>query len=620
MLRVLVVSVPLAIAPAVAHAGGGFTVITDESGVAALRDSKPDDWWLSGVLFVDLDADGDLDLFLSAHGGGALAGLNDGTGVFTAAPGSYPETEIHLPHDLDEDGLVDLAMTYLDGGGQWWRNASSAGQLDFIATEMTREGNTARNQALIDVDADGDVDWLRGHEDLSVDLGDGLGFFEADAEVVPVGSGGDLGLLPADLDDDGDPDLVWTTGYYSEGPERSRVLRNDGSVDFTDVTAASGVPMDDVTVLGVVDVDQDGDVDLIALYDRTLPHRVLQNDGTGHFTELAGAVSGDASSVEYGSWGLGTGTDLDNDGIVDLVVNGRNYLEVLRGTGGGHFESMNDAWGITGIADASVDGGFSFGDIDDDGDLDLIGWTEIYPERHVALYRNDVAAGNWLRVRAIGLPGRKAAPTAKIAVHDADTGELLHHTQLSLYCKQAQTVNYAHDETERHVGLGAHALVDVSVHFYPSFKLVTVEDVPAGSLVRIGEDGRGDVVPPGGDDGTGSDDTSGADTTAGAGDDDGGETASAGTSRGPDDDAGASADASSDGGEDSGLGADGDGSGCGCTSAPTSKPVAILLSFGCFARRRRASPRLSPAVGVAGARRRPGSGSRRRPARSCPAG
>jgi hypothetical protein len=614
VLRVLV-SIPFVIAPAIAHAGGGFTVITEESGVAALRDSKPADWWLSGLLLVDLDADGDLDLFMSAHGGGALAGTNDGSGVFTAAAGNYPETEIHLPHDLDEDGLVDLAMTYVDGGGQWWRNASTAGQLDFIATEMTREGNTARNQVLVDVDADGDVDWLRGHNDLSIDLGDGLGSFEADAVVVPVGSGGDLGLLPADLDEDGDPDLVWTTGYYSEGPEQSRVLRNDGGLDFTDVTAGSGVPMDDVTILGVVDVDQDGDADLVGLLDRTLPHRVLLNDGTGHFTELAGAVSGDSGATEYGSWGLGTGADLDNDGIVDLVVNGRNYLKVLRGTGGGHFEYINAAWGIEDVAEASVDGGFSFGDIDDDGDLDLIGWTEIYPERHVALYRNDVAVGNWVRVRAIGLPGRKAAPTAKVAVHDADTGELLHHTQLSLFCKQAQTVYYAHDETERHVGLGPHELVDVSVHFYPSFKLVTVEDVPAGSLVRIGEDGRGDVVPPGGDDGTGSDDASddGAMTTAG--DADAGETASAETSDDEDVDAGATADASSDAGEQTGAEADAEDDGCGCTSASGGMPVWLALPLLFVA----APRRLSPGAAAAGAGRRRGSGSRRRPARSCPA-
>jgi len=96
-------------------------------------------WWLSGLHLVDLDADGDLDLFLSAHGRGpALAALNDGAGNFAEAPGNYPSSEIHLAYDRDEDGKVDLTMTYQDGGGRWWHNRSVPGRLDFQPTGITR--------------------------------------------------------------------------------------------------------------------------------------------------------------------------------------------------------------------------------------------------------------------------------------------------------------------------------------------------------------------------------------------------------------------------------------------------------------------------------------------------
>src|SRR5882724_9540617 len=74
--------------------GKGFTDVTKESGVADLvaqQYAKNPKWWLSGLHLVDLDGDGKLDLFLSAHGsGGALAALNDGTGRFTLARGNYP--------------------------------------------------------------------------------------------------------------------------------------------------------------------------------------------------------------------------------------------------------------------------------------------------------------------------------------------------------------------------------------------------------------------------------------------------------------------------------------------------------------------------------------------------
>src|SRR5262249_13124612 len=120
--------------------GKGFTDITKEAGVADLvarQYGKNPKWWLSGLHLVDLDGDGKLDLFLSAHGGGsALAALNDGAGRFALAPGNYPPTEIHLAYDLDEDGKVDLTMTFQDGGGKWWLNRSKPGTLAFEGTKI----------------------------------------------------------------------------------------------------------------------------------------------------------------------------------------------------------------------------------------------------------------------------------------------------------------------------------------------------------------------------------------------------------------------------------------------------------------------------------------------------
>src|SRR5262245_51003403 len=111
-----------------------FTNVSAESGIQALRDSKPLDFWLSGLTFVDLDDDGDLDLFLADHHGAGLAALNDGRGRFSAAAGSYPKSEIHMCLDVDEDGKVDMDLTYADGGAKWWMNRTAAGSssLQFV--------------------------------------------------------------------------------------------------------------------------------------------------------------------------------------------------------------------------------------------------------------------------------------------------------------------------------------------------------------------------------------------------------------------------------------------------------------------------------------------------------
>ena len=290
------------------------------------------------------------------------------------------------------------------------------------------------------------------------------------------------------------------------------------------------------------------------------------NDGRGSFSALPNAVTGVTGSAQYAMWGLATVTDLDNDGIADILIDGRYFFHVLRGTGGGHFAYQNEAWGrITRTAEASVDGGFAFGDIDSDGDLDLMGFSATNPNRQIALYRNDLPAQRWLNIRPVGLSGNKPGVNSKIRIYEAGTDHLLWFEEVLVYSKQAQQNYYAFDALERHYGLGNRATVDVTVTFYPSGTVVRKNGVPTNTTFIIGEDGtNGTVQPPMPDAGSGQGGSSQGGTSQG------GSAGLGGSAQGGS--AGASQGGSAQGGSSQGGTAQGGASGLGDSGPGGSAP------------------------------------------------
>ncbi|MHB1033247.1 MAG: FG-GAP repeat domain-containing protein [Pirellulales bacterium] len=469
---------------------GGFSVVTRESGLEQIVNDNyalHPKWWLSGLHLVDLDGDGHLDLFLSAHGTrGAVAALGDGRGRFTLAPGKWPDTEIHLAYDFDEDGRVDLTMTHGDGGGQWWRNLSRPGTLDFQPTGMIR--GAARRQAMIDIDGDGRADWLHGEgSGIHVNLADGKGgFIESNRALAgDAPTRAERLCLPVDLDGDGRIDLVTEWGHYWAPEGRSRIYRNDGKGNFTDVTAAAGLATSGLSVKGAGDLNQDGVPDLIAIENKRL--EVYLNDGKGKFTKKADSLVGGGRGINAPSWGVAVVTDFDNDGVADILANGRNFLKLYRGTGDGRFLYMNDAWGIKDLSAASIDDGLCFGDINGDGKLDLVGYTSVDDRRTPAVYRNDLPAQHWINVRPVGLPDNQGAAGAKIRIHAPGTKQLLWYEQVAIFDSQAAASYYSFAQTERHFGLADRRTVDVSVEFHPSGKVVWQREAAADTTVVIRE-------------------------------------------------------------------------------------------------------------------------------------
>lgn len=482
-----------------AFAGAAFKDVTKESGVdeaVTKHYAATKKWWMSGLDFVDLTGSGHLDIFLGAHGGKGAVLLNDGKGRFTwadPASGSLPPTEIHVACDVNEDGKPDLSMTHSDGGGMWYFNeskaegGSSAATVNFKASNA--DGGPARDNSMMDMNRDGKVDWLHyGDGGVAFYLGDGKGNFKKGPGKVEGYKEG-FGFNCADLNGDGFIDfIICAGGYWSDKEGKSRIMLNDGKGGFADATKDCGLYEDGMRVSGCGDVNGDGFPDLICI-EHGKEASIFLNDGKGKFTKLAGAVTGmeAATHPHQVNWGIAVVVDLDNDGIADVLVNGRCFLWVLHGLGGGRFEYMNKKWSVPDHGWAAVDEGLCFGDYDEDGMLDLLCCSGDDPQKRVALLHNELPKQNYLRVRPVGQPGNKCAAGAKIRLFEAGTQKLAAYEQVIIGGHQSAHTYYGSAQTERHFGLGGRGSVDVSVEFYPSGKKVEKKGVKANATIEIAE-------------------------------------------------------------------------------------------------------------------------------------
>ncbi len=494
-------------------ATGRFADATEESGLGALlrrHYARFPDWQPSGATLLDVDGDDRLDLHLAGQAEDLAAlGRNDGgrfayvdplpeipRGTRQKADLPYPGGQVRHAFDFNEDRKLDLAVSWHNGGGALYYNVA-AGARRFRKVEFVRpEYLDIRASALADVNRDGVVDFLTSGEDadVAVHLGRGDGTFSpAPNAVIPTGLCC-AGAIPVDLDGDGELELIARQTAF-EAPARRKIFRRVGPTEWADATRQAGLS-EEGSVHGVGDLDQDGHPDLVCLEGRQVV--IYLNDGRGRFTRKADAVRGleRASCGPHEEWGDRWGgaivVDLDNDGVPDIVINGRFFLYVLRGAGGGTFEYVNDRWGLPDLAYCDVDDGLCFGDVDGDGRLDLViaNGDENDRRRPVGLFLNRVTDHHWLRVRLVGKPGNASATGAKIRLFEAGRpGRLLAYEQVAVWGRQSFHSYYAARQTERHFGLGQRSAVDVSVEFYPSGRRLERRNVPADGTVVIGEQG-----------------------------------------------------------------------------------------------------------------------------------
>ena len=362
--------------------------------------------------------------------------------------------------DVDNDGFVDIYRTGLDGAVMLRNNGNGRFSDVTAASGAAGAGAWSVSAAFADFDRDGWLDLFVGnylvysvaadHDCLSLSgqpdycppnsyraqpsrlyRNRGNGTFEDVTSRALVGGayGPALGVSTADFDDDG-----WIDLYVGNDGEPNQLWMNQRNGTFKDTAFVAGVAVsgsgNSEASMGIDagDFDNDGDADIFVTNWMAQTNVLYVNGGAAAFEDRRGPAG--LGSPSLAKTGFGTAWfDYDNDGWLDLLaVNGgvarieaqarandpfplRMTNQLYRNLGTGRFEDVSARAGSA-FAIADVGRGAAFGDVDNDGDTDVVVANAAGSLR---LLVNGVGNRNhWLGLRLLGSakPGGPRANTA----------------------------------------------------------------------------------------------------------------------------------------------------------------------------------------------------------------
>jgi hypothetical protein len=354
--------------------------------------------------------------------------------------------------DFDNDGWVDLYLTKFDAANQLLRNNGDGTFSDVSKASGTDERSWSVSASFVDVNRDGWLDLYVGNyiryslesntpcfgtsgaldycmpqayqplqDRLYMNRGDGTFADSSVKSGITREYGPALGVSTADFNGDG-----WMDVYVANDGRENQlwINKHDGTFENAALLAGVALPVSGKAEasMGVDagDFDDDGDEDLFVTELTSEGSNLYVNDGTGVFDDRSTPSGLSAPSVPF--TGFGTAWfDFDNDGHLDLLsVNGTvQIIETLRqakdplplhqrkllfhSLGGGRFEEVGERAGEV-FKLSEVGRGAAFGDVDNDGDVDVLIGNNNGPTR---LLINQAANGrHWIGLRLVGVGGR----------------------------------------------------------------------------------------------------------------------------------------------------------------------------------------------------------------------
>ncbi|KAA3621891.1 MAG: T9SS C-terminal target domain-containing protein [Flavobacterium sp.] len=316
----------------------------------------------------DFDGDGDIDVIGGAYQADHFSIYrNDGNGNFTRSTIDNGATadgaRFATTFDLDEDGDLDILATSSNADAYLWYENDGGGLFTPHVIDNSALANEAYSIGAADFDNDGDMDIVGG-----ANAGDALVVFANDGNenflilnVLSVGDNRTNGVRVvkvADVDQDTNPDIV----VAAFAGDTFSWYENDGNGVFTPHTIDDSVNADGATAIDVADLDGDGDMDIAAGSNSADQFLWYENDGSENFSTH---IIDNTSSFTNGPRGLSL-VDLEQDGDMDIIT------AAITGDAFAWYE--NDGSGVFTGAEISTDltysdGAFAVTSADIDGDL-----------------------------------------------------------------------------------------------------------------------------------------------------------------------------------------------------------------------------------------------------------
>jgi hypothetical protein len=465
---------------------GTFEDVTARSGILH-RD------YGMGACAGDFDNDGLTDLYITNVGPNALY-RNTGGGRFAEVPKAGGadwalwSTSCAFV-DIDRDGDLDLFVTnYVD---------ATKAKKDTARTDIVRANQFC---GIAGPPAIRDYCHPLTYDPLASVLyrNTGKGTFEDISKAGGIAPylGNGLGVAVSDIDDDGLPDL-----FVANDSTPNFLFHNEGNGSFKEIGSLAGVAVaaDGKARAGMgtafADFNGSGKPGLVVTNHETEMHSLFQNLGGRLFSDVTVRSGVGTATRPFVGFGVAF-LDYDNDTRLDLAIaNGNVMANVARLRAGGKFGQRNLLLRNTdkGFRDVTKDAGPGFapelvsralaaGDVDNDGDLDLLITNN---GAGVNLLLNDGGnASNALLVQLEGTRSNRSAIGARIAL---TTGQQTQTREV-----QSGSSYLAQNDLRAHFGLGRAERAERLEIRWPSGVKESIENVAANQIVTIRE-GKGVV-------------------------------------------------------------------------------------------------------------------------------